>query len=300
MGAKIIAGYVYSLILLMVFCGSNYLFAQRASAYTKNIKPLKNNFSNMPGFFDTYLVSKNNFYLELPSLLMNMIIPTSAFDFGLNDNFNIGFNPTATLLAMLVSKNLGGVVKARTRLYGSSYLQEVMTLYFGYFPSFELNNTFNLYDQDDVEEDENNTDKVKYKTSFRYIFFTNNFAILFSQDSILTLNLMGGKWVIVNKDISHQGIYDSTITMGNFLGGLTYQYILSDNLAFSTTLLFSLYAKLNSQTNVSDLSWLNTTNFSIKRVCLDYVYNKNYLISGGTIDMGFNVWLLWITGGITF
>ena len=114
-----------ALLIAALLCAkSNIAHAQRGKSVNEEVSNNRTPSYGLPGFFDTEVVQKNNFTLE---------IPTFAIDYGVTDRFTVGLNaitPLTTTLYLSSRESSGSPVlllKTRYRIFTTHGWESTLT-----------------------------------------------------------------------------------------------------------------------------------------------------------------------------
>lgn len=115
------------LIAALIFAKSKIVHAQRGKSVDEEVSHNRTPSHGLPGFFDTEVVQRNNFTLE---------IPTFAIDYGATDRLTVGLNaitPLTTALYLSSRESSGSPVlllKTRYRIFTTHGWKSTLTAHF--------------------------------------------------------------------------------------------------------------------------------------------------------------------------
>lgn len=228
---------LFSLALLTIALSASLLpslgFAQRGQNYHDSTLVIEGPSQGYPGFFDSNLVKKGGFALDLPTAIQVIPTPISSFDYGLSNSTTIGTNP----VYLLGGFALGGYalnLKIRTLVYGTSAVQSVVTFYGGYLRAKGGDSGNSDSDLKDLVSDEIGTQHL-YAVSNTSWYITP-YSILTGQVALGTFGILTGK----PGSINHMDISATNL----FLGG-GYQFFWSPRMGVETSGMFPVFSKLS-------------------------------------------------------
>lgn len=233
------------------------VFAQRGKDSIQQSAPISTPLSFFAGYFDTGMVPKDRYTLDLP---------LTGFDYGVTENFTIGSNAVMSIFATYALQPFI-YLKARYRFFSTKNISSVITGYGSYIYLSPQGNNL--------------------KTTISYYNFTNNTSYFFNPHNILTfhltalsLNLQSGE----AQDLKYYKLSVNTIAVG-----LGYQFFFNETFGFEGQFLYAPYFRISfdDPSQQSSLDYTTGSN--------SIPYFARFLVNiktGNESNLNFGIWNL--------